>query len=111
MLVAVYHQSVPMWGSQQISMQMIIVDSSSQVKMLANVPVPIRPQSLLRSIHFSEEGMLLSQDTTGTMRAFSLERGDWTTVSLVGLEDPRKAWVIGFKNQEVIFWKTSNEDP
>lgn len=51
------------------------------------------------AINFSEEGMLFSQDSLGTLRAFSLERGDWTPVSLVGLEDSRKAWFIGVSNQ------------
>ena len=90
---------MPIWGSQQISMQLYLIDSNNKLHILSTVPVPIRPNSMLRSLHFSEEGMLISQDTTGTMRAFSLERGDWTAVSLTGLEDQRKAWVIGFKNQ------------
>ncbi len=112
MLCVVYHESVPMWGAQQIAMQLILVDTNMRAtNMLSTVPVPVKPESILRSMHFSQEGMLMSQDSTGALRAFSLERGDWTTISIVGLEDSRKAWVIGIVNHELIYWKTSNEDP
>lgn len=67
--------------------------------MLTTTQVPIKTGSVLMAINFSEEGMLFSQDSLGTLRAFSLERGDWTPVSLVGLEDSRKAWFIGVSNQ------------
>ena len=101
-----------MWGAQQLAMQLILVDSSLRsTNMIATVPVPVRPGTLLRSVNFSTEGMLVSQDTAGTFRVFSLERGDWTSVSIDGLEDVRKAWIIGVSNHELIFWRTSSEDP
>lgn len=75
-----------MWGSQQLAMQLILVDSSMKnANMLSSVQVPVRPGSILRSFHFSQEGMLISQDSSGALRAFSLERGDWTPVGIVGL--------------------------
>lgn len=55
--------------------------------------------------------MLVSQDSSGAFRVFSLERGDWTSVALLGLEDARKAWVIGAMNHELIFWRTTSSDP
>jgi hypothetical protein len=101
-----------MWGAQQLSMQLIMVDTSLRsTSLIANVAVPIKPGSILRSINFSAEGMLLSQDVSGTLRAFSLERGDWTTVSIEGLEDTRKVWVIGASNYQLIYWRTTAADP
>lgn len=54
-------------------MQLILVDTSLRsTNMLANVPVPVKPGHLLRSINFSTEGMLISQDGRGFFRVFSL---------------------------------------
>lgn len=101
-----------MWGSQQLAMQLILVDSNQRnANVLSNTQVPIKPGSLLRSIHFSQEGMLFSQDSSGNIRAFSLERGDWTSIAISGLEDSRKAWIIGVAHHDLIYWKISNEDP
>ena len=55
--------------------------------------------------------MLVSQDSSGAFRVFSLERGDWTSVGLVGLEEARKAWVIGMMNHDLIFWRITSSDP
>lgn len=78
-----YHESIPIWGNQQLSMQLFMVNSSIRATNLINtVPVPIRPRTLLRSIHFSTEGMLVSQDSAGSFRVFSMERGDWTNAAL-----------------------------
>ena len=110
MLAIAYHESVPMWGAQQLAMQLVVINSFS-AQFFPAVPVPIRPGFILRSLHFSSEGMLISQDTSGTLRAFSLERADWTTIAPEGLEDSRKAWIIGIRNHQLLYWKTSSEDP
>lgn len=53
-LVAVYHESVPMWDCQQLSMQLFLVDSQiRQINMIANAHVPLTPKSLLRWFDFS----------------------------------------------------------
>jgi hypothetical protein len=54
--------------------------------------------------------MIISQDTLGNLKVFSLERNDWTTVSITGIDDTRKAWIIGCKDYELIYWKTSQTD-
>ena len=28
-----------------------------------------------------------------------------------GLEDSRKAWIVGVHNHQLLYWKTSSEDP
>ena len=86
-------------GAQQIAMQLILVNESLRsTNLLSTVPVPIRPGSVLSSLTFSTEGMLISQDSSGNLRVFSLERGDWTSVGVSGLEDKRKVWIIGVDN-------------
>jgi hypothetical protein len=112
MLAVVYHEGVPMWGSQSLGMQLYLVDwVAAPVRLVAGVQLPVRPGSLLQFVDFSVEGMLVSQDSAGGMRAFSLERGDWSAVGITGLEDSRRAWVVGVGNQELIYWRTSHEDP
>ena len=104
-----YHESIPMWGSQQLAMQLILINESiRESHLIATVPVPIKPGTQLRSIHFSTEGMLISQDSYGNFRAFSLERGDWTPIAIENLEDHRKAWVVGVSNHNLYFWRTSS---
>jgi hypothetical protein len=72
-LAVVYHEGVPMWDCQQLAMQLYMIDSQiRQVNSIASAHVPITRKSLLRWFDFSREGMLFSQDTAGTMRAFSL---------------------------------------
>ena len=78
-LAIVYHETIPIWGSQQLSTQLFIVDSPSS-SMLPHTHLPMKPGALLKSFFFSEEGMLFSQDSTSIIRAFSLETGQWTSV-------------------------------
>lgn len=40
---------------------------------IGNTHVPIKRTSLLHWLDFSKEGMLFSQDSTGEIRAFSME--------------------------------------
>jgi hypothetical protein len=73
-LAVVYHESVPLWGSQQLAMQLFLINANrGQVNIVSNTHVPLTTGSLLRWFDFSREGMLFSQDTTGLIRAFSLE--------------------------------------
>lgn len=100
-----------MWGSQQIAMQLYLVDHQvAPARLISTVHVPISPRTILRFLDFSLEGMIFSQDSLGIFRAFSLERSDWTTIAVSGLEDARRAWAIGASNQELIYWRTSQED-
>lgn len=105
----VYHESVPMFGSQQLAMQLYLIDSNrTPVNLLSNMQVPVRPGSTLNYFDFSVEGMIIAQDSTGGLKAFSLERNDWTTLAITGLEDTRRAWIIGSKDYELIYWRTSS---
>lgn len=72
MLVVVYHESVPIWGAQQLAMQLFIVDRSRYVNLVNNSHVPVKPGGMLKWLDFSQEGMLISQDTFGIIRTFSL---------------------------------------
>lgn len=60
---------------------------------------------------YSTEGMLFTQDTNNIIRCLSLETNVWTTVGVKNVEDNRKLWMLGVKNYQVHFWKTSDSDP
>lgn len=81
----VYHETVPMMGCQNISMQIFIVDSTSS-RPITTTHVPITPNSTLRWFGFSQEGMLVSQDSLGSIRVFSLASNSWTAVTPVGID-------------------------
>jgi len=54
-------------------MQMFAIDSQiTNMRMVINTHVPIKQESILRWINFTQEGMIISQDTYGYLRAFSL---------------------------------------
>lgn len=73
MLIVVYHESLPIYKTQQLSMQMFAIDSQiTNMRMVINTHVPIKQESILRWINFTQEGMIISQDTYGYLRAFSL---------------------------------------
>ena len=100
-----------MFNSQQLAMQLYLIDSNrTPAHLLSTMQVPIRPGSTLSYFDFSLEGMIITQDSTGGLKAFSLERNDWTSLSVTGMEDTRRAWIIGAKDYELIYWRTSSED-
>lgn len=73
LLVVAYHEGVPMWGSQCIAMNLYFIDSNpNQIKIVNSNHIPVRPTSTLTYLQFSEEGMLISRDSSGQIRAYSL---------------------------------------
>jgi hypothetical protein len=53
-LVMVYHESVPIWDCQQLSMQLYLIDAKiKQAHLISNGHVPITRKSLLRWLDFS----------------------------------------------------------
>jgi len=101
-----------MSGSQLIAMRIFLVDQQDcTLTPLTDLHVPLRPGSLLKWIGFSREGMLFSQDSSGNIRALNLESNEWTSLSVSEIEEHRKVWPIGITNYELLFWKTTDEDP
>lgn len=86
LLVAVYHESVPMYESQNLSMQIFVVDANKDTRMASNCHVPLRQNTLLKWFGFSQEGMIISQDSTGQIRAFSLQTNEWTPLIVTEAE-------------------------
>jgi len=73
MLAAVYHESVPMFGSQHLAMQLFLIDNNrTPVNLLSTIQVPVRPGSILNYFDFSQEGIIITQDSAGGLKAFSL---------------------------------------
>lgn len=74
LLAVVYHEGVPLYGSQQLAVQLYLVDSlRSSAGLVANVHLPLSRESRLKWIDYSAEGMLFSQDSTCLIRCLSLE--------------------------------------
>ena len=73
MLAVVFHEGIPMWGAQQLAVQLYLVDGKrNQTYLIHTIHVPVKPGQQLKWIGFSQEGMLFSQDTLGTIRCLSL---------------------------------------
>lgn len=53
-------------------MQLFVVDRSKYANLINNTHVPLKPGGMLKWFDFSQEGMLISQDTYGIIRVFSL---------------------------------------
>ena len=66
-------------------MQLFIVDRSKYANLINNTHVPLKPGGMLKWFDFSQEGMLISQDTYGIIRVFSLYTQSWSTVSVNGI--------------------------
>lgn len=77
LLAVVYHESIPMYDSQVLSMKVFSVNQFAVVDLPeGHVPLTV-PEfgakgSTLNWFGFSEEGMLFSQDSFGAIRAYSL---------------------------------------
>jgi len=88
-----------MFGAQQLAMQLYLIDlNRAPLPLLSPIHVPVYPGSSLNFFDFSLEGMIISQDTFGNIKVFSLERNDWTSVTITGIDDTKKAWIIGCQN-------------
>lgn len=99
MLVVVYHESIPIWGNQCLSTQIFVVNQFSFEMICFNSSqVPIRPESQLKYFRFTQEGMILSQDTQGTLRVYNLEHNSWSSLIVEGIEDMRRLYLIGMTN-------------
>jgi chromosome transmission fidelity protein 4 len=109
LLVVAYHEGIPMWGCQNISMHIFSINSSNVVK-ISESHVPIQPQSTLRWFGFSQEGMLFSQDSNGFVRAYSLETNEWTSLIVNNFPDSKKMWIVGMKNYQIYYWRTTDTE-
>ena len=109
LLVVIYHESVPIEGSQCLAMSMFVVDRmTKEILQISCSHLPITPHSVLKSFFFSSEGMLFSQDSTGQMRVYSLQTNEWSKVYLKNTTDPRRVWMVGVSNYVLHFWKTTD---
>ena len=86
-MVVVYHSALPMWDCQSLKMKVYRV-STSCVEFERDVVVPIRPNSILKWFGFSEEGMLVCQDSLEAVRCYSWSLNEWRVFySLEGTRD------------------------
>jgi hypothetical protein len=79
LLVIVYHSSLPVFGCQALKMRIYRITSST-VSIDRDVPLVIQPNSILKWLGFSEEGMIFSQDSLEYVRCYSFNRNEWQTV-------------------------------
>jgi chromosome transmission fidelity protein 4 len=106
LLAIVYHETVPIWGQQHLSMQIFTVDSQRESKNQI-YSLPIKPQSTLRWFGFSQEGMIISQDSMGGLRAFNLATKIWSNFQVEQLPYSRRVWIVGMVNYKLKYWKTT----
>ena len=114
MLAVVFHEGVPIWGAQQLAMQLFMIDAErQQFRLVDTLHVPIKPGQQLKWFNFSREGMIFSQDTVGVVRCFSMETNQWTRVVVQNIEEhlQHKIWIISFGNYCVDYWRISDQDP
>lgn len=69
MLVVVYNSAPPMWGCRVLKAKVYKIDLEG-AKLEKDILVPLSPNSLLKWFGFSEEGMLICQDTMERISAF-----------------------------------------
>lgn len=55
--------------------------------------------------------MLISQDSTGFVRVYSLETNTWTSVIVENVDDIRRIWLLGMNDYKLVFWRTSELNP
>ena len=58
----VYHSAPPLWGCQSLKMRIYKINSLG-VTVDRDVPVVIKPNSILKWFGFTEEGMIVCQDS------------------------------------------------
>ena len=110
LLVVVFHESIPIDKSQNLAMQIFSISNYNALP-ITRCHVPVSPEYILRWFGFSKEGMLFSQDTLGVFRAYSLETNEWTCITADRNVDPKKMWIVGVKDYQLIYWKTNDSDP
>jgi hypothetical protein len=67
--------------NQCLAMQIFVINHYSFEPMpFTTAHVPIRPKSILRYCRFTEEGMLLTQDSEGFLRTYNLELNTWSSL-------------------------------
>eukprot|EP00828_Plagiopyla_frontata_P021592 TRINITY_DN2817_c0_g1_i2.p2 TRINITY_DN2817_c0_g1~~TRINITY_DN2817_c0_g1_i2.p2 ORF type:complete len:458 (-),score=88.74 TRINITY_DN2817_c0_g1_i2:93-1466(-) len=95
-LAYVCHDGVPILGCQ--SFKLIIVDVDKR-KTIMQTSLPVSPYSLLTWLEYSEEGLLLAQDSTGMIRGLFNE--GWV-VLFDDSKEKQKFWLIGMLNYNFI---------
>jgi hypothetical protein len=79
LMVVVYNSAPAMWGCKILEAKIYKV-SMEGVKLEKKVPVPLSPNSFLKWFGFSEEGMLICQDTMERISCFRWDNEEWQTV-------------------------------
>lgn len=75
-LVVFYHCGVPVWGCQSLMMNVYCVTVSSST-FSHQCLLHLHPNSLLKWVGFSTEGMLFCQDTDEFVKSYNWETREW----------------------------------
>lgn len=79
MLAVVYHGGLPAYGYQQLKVKIYKITTNSVI-LDRDIIMPLKSKSILKWFGFSEEGMMLCQDTAEIVRAYSFFRNEWQSV-------------------------------
>lgn len=112
LLAVVYHETIPIDGSQCLAMQLFVINTVRQETLkCSQCHVPLRQKSILKFFRFSNEGMLISQDSTGFIRVYSLETNTWTNVIVENVDDLRRIWLLGMNDYKLVYWRCTELNP
>jgi hypothetical protein len=79
LLAVVYHGGLPLWGCQSLKVRIYRIGVDA-VKLERDTVIPLKPNSFLKWLGFSEEGMLYCQDNLEVLRGYIYERDEWQPV-------------------------------
>ena len=101
LLAYIMHDSVPIFGTQNL--KLIIIDVNT-MKVIKECPLPVTPYSTLSWFGFSQEGLLILQENTGIVKAFFNE-SSFITLHDINAEEgkeKKKFWLVGMTDYELI---------
>jgi len=113
LLSIVYHQSVPLSGTQRMNVR--IYNVKKDLKVVADIPLALSGEATIKWIGFSEEGQLFTYDTDGILRGLlEFEGKFWIPVldyKLIGKEG--EFWVVSVQKNTVsgVELKQSYDEP
>ena len=109
LLALVYHVSLPLLGCQAMFLE--IFDVSRDCRVVHSSTLPLSPNARIRWFGFSEEGLLLSLDDAGILRAFvGLRRWEIVWDASARKKGRRPFWMVGMRGFAVIGADLASDD-
>lgn len=104
LLVVVYHQGPSIFGCQALRMKVINMNNRSYKTML-DTEFPVSRDATVEWVSFSDEGLLVSFDEEGVMRAFNFINEQWSPIMDFKQRHAdvyAQLWIVGVTEDEVL---------